>query len=133
MAPAKGLPGRLPDLIADALLALGVAQELVDDERTHLEEVRIARTANRSVVGSMNDFAFRADHRRTETGDLDLGELSMDLAHVPCGPLYTSHTFSDAELHALLGSLRPPPSAERRVPGPKGSGGCRWQVAGWVT
>lgn len=99
---------RLADVIADALLALGVAQEVVDAEREHIREVRIGPTLDRSVVGSMNDFAFLADNRRDDVGGLDaldLGELSKRLAHVPCGPLYKSHTFPDAELHALLTSF----------------------------
>ena len=112
LAPAKGLVKRLPDVIADALLALGVTQEVVDAERERMGEVRIAPTVDRSVVGSMNDFAFLADHRRHQTGNdldgLNLRELSKDLAHVPCGPLYKSHTFPDAELRALLASLGGP-------------------------
>lgn len=108
LAPARSLAERLPDVIADALLALGVAKDVVDSEREHMREVRIGPTLNRSVVGSMNDFAFLADHRRGGAGgldSLDLGALSKDLAHVPCGPLYKSHTFPDAELHAFLAGL----------------------------
>ncbi|MFT4124850.1 MAG: hypothetical protein QM662_01300 [Gordonia sp. (in: high G+C Gram-positive bacteria)] len=109
LAPAKGLAKRLPDVIADALLALGVERDFVDAERERMGQVRIAPTADRSVVGSMNDFAFLADHRRHQAGnDLDevnLHELSKELAHVPCGPLYKSHTYPDAELHAFLASL----------------------------
>lgn len=109
LAPAKGLTVRLPDVIADALLALGVAREFVDAERERMGEVRIAPTVDRSVVGSMNDFAFLADHRRHQAvndfDDLNLRELSKNLAHVPCGPLYKSHTFPDAELRALLAGL----------------------------
>ena len=110
LAPAKGLAKRLPDVIADALLTLGVEREFVDAERERMEEVRIAATADRSVVGSMNDFAFLANHRCQQAGnDLDdLSELSKELAHVPCGPLYKSHTFPDAELRALLTTLGPP-------------------------
>lgn len=108
LAPAKGLAERLPEVIADALLALGVGKEVVDAEREHMREVRLGPTLDRSVVGSMNDFAFLADHRRDDAGgldDFDLGELSKRLAHVPCGPLYKSHTFPDVELHAFLASL----------------------------
>lgn len=112
LAPAKGLTARLPDVIADALLALGVAHEFVDAEHEGMGEVRIAPTADRSVVGSMNDFAFLADHRRQQASndldDLSLGKLSKDLAHVPCGQLYKSHTFPDAELRALLASFGAP-------------------------
>ncbi len=102
LAPAKGLAERLPDVIADALIALGVA---LDAEREHMREVRVGPTLNRSVVGSMNDFGFLADHHRDDAGGLDaldLEALSKRLAHVPCGPLYKSHTFPDAELRAFL-------------------------------
>lgn len=108
LAPAKSLAERLPDVIADALLTLGVAQDVVDAERERMREVRIGPTLNRSVVGSMNDFAFLADNRRDDAGGLnalDLGALSKGLAHVPCGPLYKSHTFPDAELRAFLARL----------------------------
>ncbi|QLQ10122.1 MAG: hypothetical protein HZY75_06665 [Nocardioidaceae bacterium] len=108
LAPARSLAERLPDVIADALVALGVAQSVVDAEREHPREVRIGPTVDRSVVGSMNDFIFLAGNRRDDAGGLDaldLGELSKRLAHVPCGPLYKSHTFPDAELHAFLASL----------------------------
>ncbi len=109
LPPVKGLAERLPDAIGDALLALGVSQEFVDAEREQMSEVRIAPTADRSVVGMMNEFAFLADVRR-DSGpsgfdDIDLGELSRDLAHVPCGPLYKSRTYPDVELLALLASL----------------------------
>ncbi|WOQ15910.1 hypothetical protein R0145_11865 [Raineyella sp. W15-4] len=54
----------------------------------------------------MNEFAFLADVQRNNgPGGLDLGELSRDLARVPCGPLCESHTYPDAELHAFLASL----------------------------
>lgn len=109
LAPAKELTSRLPDVVADALLALGVSREFVDAERRRMGEVRIAPTADRSVVGMMNEYAFLADVRRENgpggLGDVDLRELSRDLAHVPCGPLYKSHTYPDAELHAFLASL----------------------------
>jgi len=60
----------------------------------------VAPTIDRSVVGSMNDFAFLADHRRNDTPDLE--GLSKALAHVPCGPLYKRHVYPDAELAALV-------------------------------
>ncbi len=104
LTPANGLPGRLADVITSALRALDVPEDVVEAEREHMREVRVAPTLDRSVVGSMNDFVFLADHRRDRRGaDLDLGDLSRELAHVPCGPLYKSHTFPDAELRAVLG------------------------------
>lgn len=104
LAPASGLSGRLPDLIATALIAMDVPEGVVECERDHMREVRFAPTADRSVVGSMNDFICLADQRRQQaSADLDLGLLSRDLAHVPCGPLYKSHTFPAVALRAALG------------------------------
>ncbi|MCB0909565.1 MAG: hypothetical protein KDB63_20890 [Nocardioidaceae bacterium] len=102
LTPAKGFPGRLADVIAGALGALDVPEDVVEAERERMREVGVAPTLDRSVVGSMTDFIFLADHRRDRAA-LDLGELCRELAHVPCGPLYKSHTFPDAELRAVLG------------------------------
>ena len=58
---------------------------------------RIGPTANRSVVGIMNEFTFLADHWRGP----DLDELSARLAATPCSPLYRTHvTPEDAFRHA---------------------------------
>jgi hypothetical protein len=65
-----------------------------------MTEVRLAPTANRSVVGVLNEFAFLADVQR---GDTDgLFELSLQLAATPLGPLYKRHVSPDRELAALV-------------------------------
>ncbi|MFE6645051.1 DUF6933 domain-containing protein [Nocardioides sp. NPDC057772] len=69
-----------------------------------MKDVRVGPTADRSVVGSMNDFIFLADHRRD--GTPDLSELSQALAGVPCGPLSKRHVRPDAELAALIAEYR---------------------------
>lgn len=100
LAPAKGLPDRLAEVVAEALLDHNVPPEIIDVELEHMRDVRVGPTADRSVVGSMNDFIFLADDRQQRTPDL--AELSKALAHVPCGPLYKRHTFPDAEFDALI-------------------------------
>lgn len=53
-----------------------------------MRECRFGRTANRSVVGVMTDFArLAAVHHDAEPG-LDLLGLALRLARTPCGPLY---------------------------------------------
>lgn len=58
LAPAKTLLGRLPDALAELLTAHHVPASLVDAERVQAADSRLAPTANRSVVGVMNEFAF---------------------------------------------------------------------------
>ena len=63
---------------------------------------RLAKTANRSVVGSMTDFCYLADAGRARRGVDDLMSLSLSLAQTPCSPLAKRQGFPDRELHALL-------------------------------
>ena len=62
----------------------------------------LAKTASRSVLGVMNEFAHLANHYRNEHETVDLTELSRWLAQTPCSPLYGSHTSPDRALQALL-------------------------------
>lgn len=103
LAPAKGLLSRVPDAVATVLEAHGVPAGLVAAERERMSEVRVAPTADRQVVGSTNEFVFLAGHYRGQTPDLH--ELSMRLAHVPCGPLFRRHTYPDRELASLVEEL----------------------------
>jgi len=103
LSPAAGLPGRVADVIAAALTAHGVSDDVVAAEREQMRAVRVAPTADRSVVGSMNEFVFLADRQREHRPDLR--DLSMWLAQVPCSPLYKRHVHPDAELAALIAAL----------------------------
>jgi hypothetical protein len=102
LAPAATLLDRFPDHLAGVLRAHRVHEDVVTDEQTGTTEYRLAPTANRSVVGSMNEFTYLADAHRHGHPDLDLLELSLQLSTVPCGPLYRRHISPDRELHALL-------------------------------
>lgn len=103
LAPAATLLDRLPDHAGAVLDAHGAPERLIAAETEHMRQRRLAPTANRSVVGSMNEFAFLADVYRTEyPADPDLLELSLRLSTVPCGPLHARHISPDRELAALL-------------------------------
>lgn len=112
LAPAKTLLRRLPDAIAELLTAHRVPAALVEAERAHAADCRLAPTANRSVVGVMNELAFLAGHQPAAHDDLL--SLSVELARTPCSPLYKQHVSPDRELAALVtapatGPARPAP------------------------
>lgn len=110
LAPAATLPARFPEQLAAILTAHATPQAIIDTELQQMSEYRIAKTANRSVVGIMNDFTRLADTYRTEARAPDLLNLATRLATTPCGPLYRKHVSPDRELHALIQALTPPAS-----------------------
>ena len=68
-----------------------------------MAEHQLAKTANRSVVGMMNEFSYLADaHGRAET-TADLLQMSLRLAGTLCGPLRSRSGFPDHEVSALFG------------------------------
>ena len=50
-------------------------------------DVAFAKTANRSIVGTMNEFSFLAEGYREYLETSDLVTLSMRLANTPCSPI----------------------------------------------
>ena len=102
LAPASTLLARFPNQLAEVLREHQVDEATIATECAETSNYRVAVTASRSVVGSMNEFAFLADAHRQEQRDLDLLDLSIELSTVPCGPLYRSHISPDRELKALL-------------------------------
>lgn len=103
LAPARTLLTRLPDALAELLSAHRVPAPLIDREHAEARDHRLAPTANRSLVGVMNEFAFLADVDRG--GQPDLMRISMRLATTPCGPLFQRHISPDRELTALIAEL----------------------------
>jgi len=84
LAPAKGLPGRLADIISTQMSQMGVPQQFIEAERREMLDVRVGPTVDRSVVGSMGEFIAMADYRRDSEEPDDLVEWSRRLAHTPC-------------------------------------------------
>jgi hypothetical protein len=73
------------DAVGEVLAAIGVPAPDIADERAHMLDVRFGRTRNRSLLGTMNDFAFMVQpmspSRRAEPETLD--ELMRFLARTP--------------------------------------------------
>jgi hypothetical protein len=84
----KHLASVFPDAVCEVLAHVGVAAEDIADERSRMSEIAFGRTRNRSLLGTLNDFAFMAqsvDARRTEPESPE--ELMRFLAQTPILPL----------------------------------------------
>jgi len=103
LAPASSVVSRLPAAFADVAVRIGVNGEALIRELSAMGEHVLAKTASRRVLGVMNEFAHLSDAYRDRRDPVDLLELSLWLAHVPCGPLYGSTISPDGELKVLLG------------------------------
>jgi hypothetical protein len=63
-APARTLLGRFPESAELALALHGLSGSFISTER---EAMRLAKTAHRSIIGMLNEFAFLADQWRART------------------------------------------------------------------
>ena len=57
---SKRLSTVFPDAVCERLAIVGVAAEDIADERARMSETAFGRTRNRSLLGTLNDFAFMA-------------------------------------------------------------------------
>jgi hypothetical protein len=87
LAPASTLSARFPDELAAVLGRHGVNRATIERETAAMADVAFTKTANRSVVGVMNEFAFLAEGYREYLETADLMILSMRLADTPCSPI----------------------------------------------
>jgi hypothetical protein len=78
---------RIPGGVAEVLTAIGIDVATVARERSALENISLAPTASRSVVGTMNDFVFQFGWIRDSTPNDSLLGWSLTLAQTPVGPL----------------------------------------------
>jgi hypothetical protein len=104
LAPAASLAQRFPQALAQVLNALEVNPLLIQAEVLQMTEVRFAKTANRKVLGIMNEFTFLIDNYRNRGGEVDLLQLSLWLARTPCSPLYKTAVFPDQAVRELFSS-----------------------------
>ena len=76
---------RAPRALAEVLLGLGVRSSVIEREVRAMAGPRIGRTANRQVLGSMNDFLRMM--RSHPWPPSSLAAVSLELAKAPCGPI----------------------------------------------
>ncbi len=110
LAPARTLWVRFPGALAEVLQAHAVPRQFIEAEVSEMGSHVLAKTASRSTVGMLTEFAFLADAHREHLGHADLTALAVSLAHTPCGPLYKTHVFPDRALQAHVAEHAPPPA-----------------------
>jgi hypothetical protein len=84
----KRLAEVFPDAVCEILGRVGVAAVDIAEERSRMSEIAFGRTRNRSLLGTLNDFAFMAqcgNARRTEPESPE--ELMRFLSQTPILPL----------------------------------------------
>jgi hypothetical protein len=101
LAPAATVVERFAAALAEVLVTHGASSDFVADEIAAMAEWRVAKTANRSVVGVMHEFAYLGK-AYCDGSATDLHELSVRLSATPCGPLFQKEVSPDGELRALL-------------------------------
>ena len=107
LAPAATLLARFPRQLAAVLAAHGTPGAVIEEEQRQMRDRRLAKTANRSVVGIMNEFSHLAKAYHSQQSSTDLIGLALRLAGTPCGPLYKRHVSPDRELAAFLHTATP--------------------------
>ena len=85
---AKQLPTVFPEAVCEMLAIVGVPAASIADERSRMVEVAFGRTRNRSLLGTMNDFAFMAQSGDTKRAEPESPEeVIRFLARTPILPL----------------------------------------------
>ena len=85
---AKRLEAVFPNAVCDVLAAAGIGAEDIADERSRMSEISFGRTNNRSLLGTLNDFAFMAQRGNANRDEPESPEeLMRFLAQTPILPL----------------------------------------------
>lgn len=83
----KTLPSRLPEALALVLTELAVPAESIARELAEMESAHFAKTASRSLLGTINDYAIAVTWALAEEPGLSLHRLSVQLTNTPVGPM----------------------------------------------
>jgi hypothetical protein len=102
LAPAATLAKRFPAALKEVLQGLGLPAEFIQAEVEGMNDVIYAKTANRSVVGMMNEFTFLAEAFCDRGAPVGTLALSLKLAGVPCGPLSKGAGFPEEAVRELV-------------------------------
>lgn len=113
VVPAKdglSLVRRIGEAAESTLVALGVPEDEAIAERRAMQDWVIGKTASRSILGSMNDFALQLQFRLTDFPGQTLLDHSLRLAHAPMSALeYKSPdraAVAAFATHRALGAVR---------------------------
>ena len=78
---------RFHEALEELLLALGQPRPLIQLELAQMSDYIVAKTASRSVLGSMRDLALQVRWRLQTQEHWSPLTIALELSEVPCGPL----------------------------------------------
>lgn len=87
LAPAASLARRFPLELAKVLAAHGIDAAFIEREVAAMAEAHFAKTASRSMLGMMNEYAFCAETYMEKRDSDDLMALSLWLAGMIFKPI----------------------------------------------
>ncbi|MFQ5551671.1 MAG: hypothetical protein ACE5FJ_10590 [Gemmatimonadales bacterium] len=105
IVPAKDpaqLPVRLRNGVRSLLLALGLPPATVATEIHEMAQLLVSKTANRSVLGTMNDIVHHCRWHGANRPTFDVRALEFELAEMPA--LTREFAFPREEAARLLGA-----------------------------
>jgi len=85
LAPSATFVHRIPFEVTRMLQAMGLSHDPWEAELLGWKSAAICKTANRSLLGTMNEFCFLAQVYRDHKDLHDPLSISMTLAGTPCG------------------------------------------------
>jgi len=88
ISETKQLSEVFPDAVCERLATVGVAAADIANERMRMSEIAFGRTRNRSLLGTLNDFAFMAQQGNANRAEPESPEeLMRFLSQTPILPL----------------------------------------------
>ncbi len=98
---ARNLGKHLSVALAELLEHLGIPPEWIQAEVSEMAELSVGPTRSRSLLATMNDYAFQIEGRFHQWGGFFPLQMSLDLSGCPSGPLGYRLPYEVTE--ALLG------------------------------
>ena len=87
----RTLAARLPAALAHVLSDLAIPSASIARELTEMNDAQFAKTASRSLLGTINDYAIEVTWALAEEPDLSLHRLSIRLSDTPIRPMNGEH------------------------------------------
>ena len=87
---SDNLAGLFQIRVANLLGMIGISYTAIVAEISHYDQIQIGKTANKSLLGSMNNFAQMYQYKAeefTDGGFLSLSNAELDMSEVPCKSL----------------------------------------------
>lgn len=81
------LPASLTSAFIELMGAMGAPRQAVEAEVAQMQELSFGPTASRSVLGSMNDMAFAVKMILSDSPEMRLFDLAMQLGNTPYSAL----------------------------------------------